>query len=167
MPSIEIESSQQQRTIERSYLKIQLDEQTAAVLPMTHVQEALIVPVGRVTSMPNMPACVMGLLNQRSRVLWVVALPQILGLHHLDIDIQNYNIVIIRVGNIPLGLAVWQVKGVVRFGSNLLQSPAGTVTPELLPYIQGCILQSTEVLLVLDSEAIVHAPILKSNSVKF
>ncbi len=58
---------ERQKTSEHTYLKLQIDEQTSAVMPMAHVQEVLVVPVGRITLMPNMPACILGLLNQRSK----------------------------------------------------------------------------------------------------
>ena len=152
-----------QRNAGDAYLRLQLNHQTPAVVAMEHTQEVLVVPAGRITPMPNMPACVLGLLNQRSRVLWVVDLPQMLDLQAFDRDVQQYNIAIVRVGSIPLGLVVQEVKGVMRLTAASLQSPIGTVAPGLIPYLRGCILQQTEVLLVLDAEAIVHSPVLHSN----
>lgn len=154
--------SSQQQKVGKAYLKFQLDRQTPAALRMTHVQEAIVVPVGRLTLMPNMPTCVLGLLHQRGQVIWVIDLPQMLNLQTLNLDVRELcNIIIVRVGNVPLGLAVQEVKGVMRSPSNALQSPVGVVASDLVPYVQGCILQSKEVLLVLDAEAIVHSPILR------
>ena len=163
IPTLEVQSSQLQRTVGDAYLKLQLNQQISAVLSMAHVQEALAVPVGRITLMPNMPACVLGLLNQRSQVLWIIDLPQMLDLPTLDTEVQHYSIAIIRVGSIPLGLVVQEVKGVMRFSVDSIQSPIGAVAPSLVPYLRGCILQSTEVLLVLDAEAIANSPLLHSN----
>ncbi len=160
--TLEVHSNRLQRTVGDAYLKLQLNQQTSAVLPMAHVQEALVVPVGRLTLMPNMPACVLGLLNQRSQVLWVIDLPQMLDLQTLDTDVQHYSIAIVRVGSIPLGLVVQEVKGVMRWSSDSIQPPIGAVAPDLVPYLRGCMLQPTEVLLVLDAEAIVNSPILHS-----
>ncbi|MGK7876648.1 MAG: chemotaxis protein CheW [Xenococcaceae cyanobacterium] len=158
-----LESSQLQKNLGDPYLKLQLDQRTSAALPMKHAKEVLVVAVERITSMPNMPACVLGLLNQRSRVLWVVDLPQMLDLQALERDVQNYNIAIVRVGNTPLGLLVKEVKGVMRTVEDSIQSPIGTVASGLIPYLRGCVLQETSVVLVLDAEAIVNSPILHNN----
>ena len=162
--TLAFQSNQLQKNLGDPYLRLQLDRQTQAVLPMEDTQEVLVVPVGRIMPMPNMPACVLGLLNQRSRVFWVIDLPQMLELQALDTEVQQYNLAIVRVGNIPLGLVVEKVKGVMRFTADLMQSPIGTVAPGLIPYLRGCLLQKTEVLLVLDAEAIVRSPILHSSN---
>ena len=107
-----------------------------------------------------MPNCVLGLLNQSSRVFWVVDLAQMLDLKPLETDVQQYNIVIVRVGTIPLGLVVRDVKGVIRIIEDSIQSPIGTVAPGLVPYLRGCLLQQKGVLLILDTPAIVNSSIL-------
>lgn len=162
-PIIAPHLNQVDRTLGDTYLKFQLEQQTPAILSMEHAQEVLIVPAGRITPMPNMPECVLGLLNRRNRVLWVIDLAQMLQLQPLDTNVQQYHIVIIRVGQVPLGLVVQEVKGVTRFTLDCIQSPMGLVTSGLTPYVHGCILQQKEIILVLDAEAIVHSPILHSD----
>ena len=142
-----------------AYLKFQLDRDTPAILSLEHTQEVLIVPIERITPIPNMPTCVLGLLNRRNKVLWVVDLVQMLNLQHLDTNIQQYHMAIIKVGKIPMGLVVQEVKGVMRFSSDLIQSSTGFVSPDLNHYIHGCIMQQKDMLLVLNAEAIVHSPI--------
>lgn len=155
--------NQVDRTLGDTYLKFQLEQQTPAILSMEQAQEVIIVPAGRITPMPNMPECVLGLLNRRNRVLWVIDLAQMLQLQPLDTNVQQYHIVILRAGQGPLGLVVQEVKGVTRFTLDCIQSPMGLVTSGLTPYVQGCILQHKEIILVLDAEAIVHSPILHSD----
>lgn len=145
------------------YLRLQLEQQTPAVLSMEHTQEVIIVPGERITPIPNMPRCVLGLVNRHNKVLWVIDLAQILNLEPLDTKAHHYQMVIIRVGQAPLGLVVQEVKGVTRFTSDCIQSQIGFVTTSLAPYIHGCILQHKEVLLVLNAEAIVRSPILHSD----
>jgi len=146
-----------------TYLRFELEQQTPAILSIEYAQEVLVVPVGRITRMPNMPKYVLGLLNRRNRVLWVVDLAQMLNLQPLDPNTQHYNIVIIRVGQVPLGLVVPEVKGVTRFTPDCIQSPQGVGTTFLMPYLHGCILQHKEILLVLKAEAIVESPMLHQN----
>lgn len=155
--------NQVDRTESDTYLRFQLDRQTPAIVSMEHTQEVLVVPFRRITPMPNMPKCVLGLLNWRNRVLWVIDLAQMLKLQPLDTTAQQYHMAIIRVGQVPLALVVQEVKGVTRFTPDCIQSPLGLVTSGLMPYLHGCILQQKEILLVLNAEAIVHSPILHSD----
>jgi positive phototaxis protein PixI len=161
--TLNLQADQSQKSIGQAYLKLQLDSKTQAALPMEGAQEVIIVPIDRLTFMPNMPSCVLGLLNQRSRVFWVVDLPQLLEMQPLPSDAQQYNIAIVRVGNVALALAVFAVKGVTRFFNEAIQSPIGTVAPGLTPYLRGLVPQEREILLVLDPEAILNSKVLQVN----
>jgi positive phototaxis protein PixI len=158
LPTLDPQSIQL-RAIGDPYLKLQLTPQRAVVLPMEQAQEAIAVPANRVTPMPNMPACVLGLLNQKSRVIWVIDLAQLLGLQTQVLTLQQYNIAIIRIGKKPLGLVVPEINGIVRFANETLISPIGEVSPELTPYLRGCFSQGQEMLWALDPEAIINSPI--------
>lgn len=147
-----------------TYLKFRLNAQTPAVFSMRSVQEALTLPTRRLTPMPNVPPALIGLMNRRSRVIWVVDLAQLLELPGLDFNAQQQSIILIQVGAIPLGLAVQQVEGMVRLEASQIQSPVGQVSAALVPYLRGCALQQSqkpEMLLVLDAESLVHAPVLR------
>jgi positive phototaxis protein PixI len=163
LPTLDAQSIQL-RAIGDPYLKLQLTPQRAAVLPMEQAQEAIAIPASRVTPMPNMPACVLGLLNHKSRVLWVIDLAQLLGLRTQVLTLQQYNIAIIRIGKKPLGLVVPEIKGIVRFVNETIISPIGEVAPELTPYLRGCFSQGQELLWALDPEAIINSPILVQQS---
>ena len=142
------------------YVNFQVETHTPAILSMEFVQEVLIVPVTRITPMPNMPECVLGLLNRRNRVLWAIDLAQVLNLQPVDANAQQYHIIIIRVDQFSLALVVQEVKGVARFTSDCIQSP-GVVAANIIPYLDGCILQQ-ETLLVMNAKAIVNSSLLHS-----
>ncbi|AFY76941.1 MAG: purine-binding chemotaxis protein CheW [Hydrococcus sp. C42_A2020_068] len=163
LSTLNLQSNRSQKAVGQAYLKFQLDAKTQAALSMDAAQEVLIVPSSRLTFMPNMPYCVLGLLNQRSRVYWVVDLPQLLEMPMLPSDTQQYNITIARSGNMALALAVLTVRGVTRFLPEAIQSPIGTVAPGLTPYLQGLVPQEREILLVLDPEAILNSTALNAN----
>ena len=129
-------------------------------MSMYYVQEVLIIPINRITPMPNMPKCVLGLLNRRNRVLWAIDLVQLLNLQPVDINAQQYHVVIIRVNQVPLALVVQEVKGVTRFTPDCIQSTVEFITADITPYTDGCIPQQQETLLVLNPEAIASSPIL-------
>lgn len=151
-----------------AYLKFRLNAQTPAIFSMRSVQEALVLPARRLTPIPNMPAAMMGLMNRRSRVIWVVDLAQLLELSTLDMNVQQYTLILVQVGTVPLGLAVQQVEGMIRLQADEVQSPVGQVSAALVPYLRGCALQEQpqkpEMLLVLEAEAIVQAPILRTRA---
>jgi twitching motility protein PilI len=143
-----------------AYLKFQFGQQTPAVLSMSQAQEVFVLPVGRLTAMPNMPPYVMGLLNRRSKVLWVIDLAKMLGLPGIETNVQHYNSVIINSGSVSLLLIVQSVEGVLRLTPENIQPPLGQVSSGLVPYLRGCVLLDTEILLVLDAEAIIRSPLL-------
>ncbi len=146
-----------------AYLKLQLDRQTPAVLPIECAQEVLVLPSRRIAPMPNMPKSILGFLNQRSRVFWVVDLAQLLQLSNVPIRAQNYHIAILQVDNDALGLVVEQIKGTIRFTKEQIQSSHGTVPSHLTPYLRGCIPQDNEILLVLEPKAILNCSHLHAN----
>ncbi len=144
------------------YLQIQLDSTTPALISMQHAQEVLTLSSRRITPMPNLPDCLLGLLNQRSRIIWVADLAQILGKNPINRSLQQYNLAIIRFDNTPLGLVVAQVKGVIRIIPELIESPVGNVKQSLVPYLQGYYRPAETGWLVLDAEAIINSPLLHS-----
>ena len=79
-----------------------------------------------------------------------------LGLPGVETNVQQYNIVIIRNQSATLGLIVAVVEGVIRLTSESIQSPVEQVSSSLVSYLQGCILQESEILLLLDAEAILR-----------
>jgi positive phototaxis protein PixI len=150
----------QQKAIGDPYLKVKLALRQSAVLPMAQAQEAIAIPATRITPMPNMSACMLGLLNHKSRVIWVADLSLLLGLSTKVLTTQTYNIAIIRSGKTPLGLVVPEIQGVVRLAVESVESPIGEVLPALVPYLRGCLRQAEEMLWVLDPDAIVQSSLL-------
>ncbi|BAZ38930.1 hypothetical protein NIES4101_48750 [Calothrix sp. NIES-4101] len=142
------------------YLKFQINRQTTAVLSMRYTQEAIVVPVESITSMPSMPACILGLMNWRSRIVWTVDLPRMLNLESLETRLRQYSIIIVRVESLLLGLVVGEILGTTKFMPDEVRSPIGQVASSLVPYLRGCVVQQKETLLVLDAQAIINSSVL-------
>jgi positive phototaxis protein PixI len=161
-----VQTARSRKVAGDAFLRFELYPQTSAVFPMRHVQEAMVLPARRLTPMPNMPACMLGLMNRRSRVIWVVDLARMLGLAALDTNVQQYNLVITQVGAVTLGLAVQRVEGITWIESNQIQSPIGQIIPSLVPYLRGCAIHSQDqtktLLMVLDAEAVTQSSILRN-----
>ena len=137
------------------HIRLRLDAHHVAAIHTALAQEVMVIPQQRLTLMPNMPAAVMGLLNHRSRIFWVLDLPKLFGLVPLDPRSPEYHIAILRVNDKPVGIAVQQVQGITRFSTESIQSALDNdVSTGLIPYLQGCIPQVEEMLLVLDAAAI-------------
>ena len=145
-----------------AYLKFHLDPEQAAIFSMQHVQEVFTLALPQLTPMPNMPPCMLGLINHRNRVLWVVDLALLLKLNPLDTAAQQYNLIVIQVGTLSLALAVQQIAGMTWFESNRIQLPTGGATAGVMPYLRGCIWQDEAPLLLLDTAAISQASMLRN-----
>ncbi|HEY9704153.1 MAG TPA: chemotaxis protein CheW [Allocoleopsis sp.] len=157
------QTNQIQKSLGDAYLRIQLDGQTNALLSMAHLQEVVVIPIDSITPIPLMPSCVRGLINRRNKVLWLVDLAQMLGFNPIDPVIQEYNVVIVRLEQFPLGLIVQYVKGVNRFAQDAIQSPLENVSMGVTPYLKGCILNNDQLLIVLDVKSILNSPLWPNN----
>jgi twitching motility protein PilI len=147
-----------------AYLKFQLNQHTSAVLSIKHTQEVIVLPKESVTSIPNMPAAVLGLVNWRSRIIWVVDLAKMLNLDSLNHRGQQYNTIIIRSELGLLSLVVSEIKGTSRFLADAIQSPKSQVPHSLLAYLRGCVYQDNDILLVLDTQAIMESAIIMNKN---
>ncbi|HSM83303.1 MAG TPA: chemotaxis protein CheW [Nodosilinea sp.] len=145
----------------QSYLRFGLGTQ-AALLPTRQVQEAIATPAARITPMPNMPPALLGLINRRSQVLWVVDLALLLGLPTAYPNSQQYNLVLLQIGAVILGLRVSSIDGILSLPPQHMQPAPTHVPPGLVPFLRGCVLQDGVVLLGLDGEALLRAPALQA-----
>jgi positive phototaxis protein PixI len=157
---IALATTQNLSNLSDGYLKFQINRQTTAVLSMRHTQEAIAIPVESITSMPSMPACILGLMNWRSRIVWAVDLPRMMNLESLETRLRQYNVIIVRFESLLLGLVVEEILGTTKFMPDEVHSPVGQVTSSLVPYLRGCVVQQKETLLVLDAQAILNSSVL-------
>jgi len=142
-----------------AYLRLIVNDRLTALVPMVDAQQVMVVAPDQLTVMPNMPGLVMGLLNYRNRVVWVIDLGQLLGLDPLSSDCPYYTVALIRLSEKWLGVAVSDVRGILRLAPGTIQSPVGTVSAALVPYLKGCCLVDGQMCLVLDAQAIASAPL--------
>jgi positive phototaxis protein PixI len=159
------------------YLRFQLTPEIPALLSMERVQEALLVPATAISPLPNLPTFTIGMMNSRDRVFCVVDLGQVLGLPPISINPREYQVIIIHLGATSdrsldpaslttikcLGLAVRQIRGVVRLKPQQLQSIGGDVPECLTPYVTGSFEEPDRRSIVLDVMAVANAPSLLHN----
>ncbi len=176
--ALSIRSPQSRERSGEVYLRFQLDDKNLAIIAMQQVQEFIVIPAHKVTPIPNLPTCVLGLLNRRSRVMWVLDLAQMLLSQSVATSVEQYNLIIVRVNQgqqlpnkllgasqepLLLALMVPQVYRSINFLPEQIQVPQGYFSPSLAPCLQGCVVHQNQMMLVLDAEAIAQSPILQNN----
>lgn len=158
--------------IDEAYLKFQLAPGIPALLAARAVEEATVLSTTQITPMPNMPACLLGLINRRSRVIWITNLMQLLGLAIPNRPRQQYSTIIVKSEtldssasspNLSLGLVVDQISGIIHLPTEALQPVPTQVNPILGPYLRGCAVQNEQILLVLDAEAVLQSSIFQGS----
>ena len=145
--------TQPQQSLGDAYLQFKLDRSTTAILLVNFTQEVVVLPLGAITSIPNTSELILGLMNWRNKIIWVVDLPKMLGFDSQFSRKRQYNIIVIRDEAETIGLMVPEIKGTVRFDSGNIQS-AQNQASHLVPYLDGCICHEDELSLVLNVRAI-------------
>ena len=151
-----LSSSQIMPNLGEPYLRLQLDNQNQAVLPMKYVQQVLVLPSQRLTSMPNMPPHIIGLVSKRNRIYWLIDLPGLLGLNSQIKNVREYNIAFIEIDNFFVGLAVKKIKGINRVSSEQIQFSLELISKKILPYINGYIIEKEKLIYVLNPLNIIN-----------
>jgi twitching motility protein PilI len=158
--TIELREEQSQAIAGLPYLSLQLERNVTVAVQLKIVRETLVLAAERFTQMPNVHHCLMGLVEHRSNVFWVLDLPQLLGFTPLQSNAIETHLAILQVGGAFLGIGVYRIGRVLRFADSDLHSPlesANTNTPiEIVKFLKGWVShpESGSNLYVLDAEAI-------------
>lgn len=144
------------------FLRFSVAAQHAALMSMRQVQEVLMLPAQRLTAMPNMPGCLLGLMNRGNRIFWLVDLGQLLGVGRLDPTNNQYMVAIIQTEQTLLGLAVEKVHNMMWLDPDRIQPVPNYLTPHFANYVEGCLLQDRQVTWVLDIPSLLQSPVLDS-----
>ena len=152
-----------QITAGTSYLRGQLTPEMNVLLPMTSVQESLLINEEQITSIPNMPEYFIGLITSRDNVFALIDLPYFLGLTNDMVQSRRiYHTVIVRFFDssssekeLLLGFVFNQIQGVTRTNSEQIQSIPAHLPSSLKPYFNGAITDQEQTLSVLDITKII------------
>lgn len=151
------------------YLRFQLTAERTAALPLASIREAMQVAAARVTLLPNLPDCALGLVNAFNQVFCAIDLAQLCGVGLLDGTPRQYTLVAIRAiaaetsrrvsvaeDEPVLGLAVHRIQGVVSVLPETITAAPRDLPASLVPFVRGASGDD----LLLDTDAIVAAPAL-------
>jgi len=162
--TIELKEEQTQAIAGLTYLGLQLGQNLSVAIQLEVVRETLVLDSDRFTQMPNVHSCLMGLIEHRSNVFWVLDLPQLLGLTPLDFTAMEAHIAVLKIGESFLGLGVYRIGRVFRFSETEIVSPLDLpvtqIPSETIPFLRGWIAQPQGMnnnLYLLDAEAIASA----------
>jgi twitching motility protein PilI len=157
--TLTVHTPRSRRIVGEPFLRFQLAPDTGAILEMTAIEEVRVLSSKRLTPMPNMPTAVLGLMSHRSRIRWVVDVAQLLGLPPLETNLQQYDLLLLKVSTISFGVVVQRIENTVWFPPAAVQIPSETTeTPSpLTPFLRGCVLQDQRILWVLNAAAIAEA----------
>lgn len=144
------------------YLQFKLNENTTAVLLVNFTQEVVVSPIEAITPIANKPELILGLINWRNRIIWVVDLARILGLESQSYPMRQCNIIVVRRESETIGLMVPEIKGTVRLNSDTIQ-PAKNQASNVAAYLDGCIWSKDELNLVLNIQAILNSSLLQNS----
>ncbi len=148
-----------------TYIGFQLTQDTTALLPMKSVQESLIVEADKITPLPNMPKSIVGMMSSRDRVFCVLDLAQLLEMPSGLVFSRQYQIVVVDISEsmgseerkLYLGLAVAQIQGIKRLNSSQINSDLDAFPSSIAPYLQGYIVEESNLLPILEIDSIVRA----------
>ena len=143
-----------------AYLKFYINETTPALLSMKNLQEAAVLQSRLLTTMPNMPPYILGLTNRRSKVIWVLDLSQMIGLMPISSINQQLDALVVKIGGFFSALAVYKVEGIIRVDPDDISTAPSHLSPDLVPFLEGCLMQDKTAFLILDAEALAQSPLL-------
>jgi purine-binding chemotaxis protein CheW len=86
------------------------------------MQVSEVIPVPRITRIPQAPECIKGLINLRGKILVVIDLNKRLGFSSKETDSLS-RILIVEVKDTVIGMLVNSVKGVMRLPLSSIESP--------------------------------------------
>ncbi len=152
------------------YLKIDIAPNLPALIALEDVQESAWVPTHMVTPIPNLPACILGVMNARNQVVCVVNLAQLLEIPVSTVHRQYYSMLTVRLAPTPeapedtnlLALTVQDIQGILRLQPEDIESPIGDFSAALTPFLRGCVGREGQSIPVLDVKAIATIPALTS-----
>lgn len=152
------------------YLKFDIAPNLPALIALEDIQESTRIPSYRVTPLPNLPACILGLMNSRNQVLCVVDLAQMLQISTPWVHRQDYSVVIVRLISLSegtdepnlLALMLHHIQGIVRLQPEEIESSIDAFATTLTPFLKGHVVQGAQSIPVLDVQAICTAPVLNT-----
>jgi positive phototaxis protein PixI len=150
-----------QQQIGESFLRLQINAELTVAISLDWVEETRLVMAQDLTPMPNMPPHILGLINTKGQVFWLMSLAQLLGVKATQENSQRYEVVVIRAflgadqqEELFLGLAVDQIRGSIRLEMDNFTPVDTSISSQLAPFLIGYAQTAQESVLILNPESL-------------
>lgn len=144
------------------YFFVQLRQSIKVVLPLNSVKEVISLSYGEVCPIPGVAPALLGVVNQRGKLLWVLDLGDLLKIPPSVENIRsqaNLTLLILknRLNERQVGCVVAALKGVVALDSTELQAlDTQNFTPTLKSFSSAIAIVEQEAVAALDINAILN-----------
>lgn len=136
-----------------AYIRFQLTSDITALLSIEQVQESLVVEAEKITSLPNMPESVIGIMSSREHVFCVFDLAQLLMLPSQLIFPREYQIIVLKTNfeeSLYIGLAVTGIHKIMRLTTEQIQQGFKNFPSQIVTYTCGAVKQKETMIPLLD-----------------
>lgn len=144
------------------YFFVQLRQSIKVVLPLNSVKEVISLSYGEVCPIPGVAPALLGVVNQRGKLLWVLDLGDLLKIPPSVENIRSQadlTLLVLknRINERQVGCVVAALKGVVAIDSTELQAlDTQNLTPTLKSFSSAIAIVEQEVVAALDINAILN-----------
>lgn len=141
------------------HLRFYITSEREFALSATAIREVISSPPDRITPIPNASPLLLGTLNLRGRVIWVVDLGQFLGSTALNTDRPEITVIAVEDRDIIIGLAIDRISGMEWLDVETVQTVTN-VSDSMIPFLRGEWLlddRTHQCLLLLDQIAILRS----------
>lgn len=143
------------------YFFVQLRQSIKVVLPLNSVKEVISLSYGEVCPIPGVVPALLGVVNQRGKLLWVLDLSDLLKIPSSKENIRsqaNLTVLVLgdRINERQVGCVVATLKGVVALDSTELQALDARITTTLKSFSSAIAIVEEEAVAALDINAILN-----------
>lgn len=143
------------------YFFVQLRQSIKVVLPLNSVKEVISLSYGEVCPIPGVVPALLGVVNQRGKLLWVLDLGDLLKIPPSVENITSQadlTLLVLksRINEQQVGCVVKALKGVVSIDSTELQAIETQINPTLKSFSSAIAIVEQEAVASLDINAILN-----------
>lgn len=147
----------------QEYFHVELPRQVNVAIPLRQTAEVLSVEPRDICLVPGVSAALLGISNQRGRLLWMLDLLELLGMQHAwgRSPQQRWTALVMQDIDRPsprqLACLVSQLRGIIHISPEQQQPVPQRLQREVQQYLQGFVQLDRLPILLLNVEAVFEA----------
>ena len=115
-----------------------------------------IIRITEITSVPNVPEFISGVINLRGEIIPVVNLKECFGMDSFEVEADSMRIVVVEANQLVVGFVVDSVSEVIKISQDVVEPPPGVLSAIDTDYITGVAKLENRLLALLDIEALLN-----------